>query len=144
MKRYDAAAFQSAMQGPDPRIAELNYLRSRLESAADVLPQSQPLTGTVFTERGPMEVEEALVTFEVGRVLYRFGTWVVTEDGIASLVHAYPLVHARLEEHQDWASLLAEQSWVNLWDLLRALLVVQHMGPHRKQTGGHGDGAHPS
>ncbi len=144
MKRYTAADFQSAMHGRDPRMEELAYLQARLEAATELLAQSQPLVGTVFTERGPMEVVEAIAAFDVGRVLHRFGTWVVTESGIACLVHHYPLATARLHEGEDWASLLAEQTWVNLWDLLRALRVAQEPVTHQQQRGPHGDSSYPS
>ncbi len=144
MKQYTAADFQAAMHGPDPRADELAYLHARLGPAAALIAQSQPLTGTIFTDQGPMEAVDAAAAFNVGRVLYRFGTWVVTDDGIACLAHHFPLSHARLEEHQDWASHLAEQPWVNLWDLLRAMAVERHMGPHQRQGGPQGDGAHPS
>jgi hypothetical protein len=144
MKPYTAADFQSAMQGPDPRREELIYLQERLGPAAGLLGQSQPLVGMVLTEQGPMEVSEALATFEVGTVVYRFGTWVVTEDGVACLVHHYPLTDARLRENQDWASHLAEQQWVNLWDALRALAVAQHAAGHGHYGGPYGDAGHPS
>ena len=90
-----------------------------------------------------MEVADAMAAFNVGTVVYRFGTWVVTEEGIACLVHHYPLTYARLAEQQDWARLLAAQSWVNLWDVLRALAVARQTG-HRTHHEPHGDGAHPS
>ena len=144
MKAYTAADFQSAMHGPDPRMEELAYLQARLGSPVEFLLQSQPLVGLVLTEQGPMEVADAMVAFDVGSAVYRFGTWVVTEDGIACLVHHYPLTRARLQEHQDWASHLAAQAWVNLWDLVRALAVAQHQGSRREETGPYGDGAHPS
>ncbi len=144
MRSYTAGDFQSAMHGPDPRMEELAYLQVRLEPASVLIAQSQPLAGTVFTERGSMEVEEAAAAFEVGRVLFRFGTWVVTEDGIACIVHHYPLATARLHEGEDWASLLAEQSWVNLWDLLRAIKVAHELAARRQQRGPQGDGSHPS
>ncbi len=144
MKPYTAADFQFAMQGPDPRKEELAYLQARLGPATALLPQSQPLMGTLFTDKGPMEVADAVATFEVGTPIYRFGTWVVTEEGIACLVHHYPLAHARLQEQEDWAGHLAEQAWVNLWDLLRALTVARQMESHQTQHGPYGDGAHPS
>ena len=144
MKRYTAADFQAAMHGPDPRMEELAYLQAWLGHSTSLLAQSQPLVGTVLTEQGPMEVADAIAAFDVGTVLYRFGTWVVTEDGVACLVHHYPLTHARLQEHQDWASLLAQHPWVNLWDALRALSVARHTGSRRQHDGPHSDGAHPS
>src|SRR4051812_30562913 len=101
MKHYTAADFQSAMRGPDPRMEELAFLRSCMGSPAVLLGQSEPLVGMVLTERGLMDVEDAIVTWNVGAVLYRFGTWVVTEDGIACLAHHYPLTQARLHEQQD-------------------------------------------
>jgi|GEM_PF-4204883 len=125
-------------------MEELAYLQARLEPANTLLVQAQPLTGTVFTDQGPMEVSEAIVAFEVGTVLYRFGTWVVTEDGIGCLVHHYPLTNARLHEHQDWASHLAEQGWVNLWDFLRALMVASHLQTRGPHDGSQGDAARPS
>lgn len=91
-----------------------------------------------------MQVTDALAAFNVGPVIYRFGTWAVTEDGIACLVHHYPLTQARLRESQDWASHLAEQEWVNLWDLLRALVVASQGGSRRQQEGPQGDGTQPS
>ncbi len=144
MKHYTAADFQSAMRGHDPRMEELAFLRSCLGSPSELLGQSQPLAGMVLTEQGLMDVEDAIITWNVGAVLYRFGTWVVTEDGIACLAHHYPLTQARLHEQQDWASHLAEHPWVNLWDLVRALAVAQHPGAHREENGASGDGAHPS
>ena len=144
MKPYTATDFQSAMQGPDPRMAELAYLQARLRNAAELLVQSQPLEGTVLTEQGPMDVVDAMVAFDVGTVVYRFGTWVVTEDGIACLVRHYPLTRERLQEHQNWASHLAEQTWVSLWDLVRALAVTGHIHSRRQEHGPYGDGAHPS
>ncbi|HSH78336.1 MAG TPA: hypothetical protein VLA19_07365 [Herpetosiphonaceae bacterium] len=144
MKSYSAADFQADMHGPDPRMEELAYLQARLETASALLVQSQPLTGTLFTEQGPMDVSDAVAAFAVGNVVYRFGTWVVTQDGVACLVHHYPLTHARLQEREDWARHLAEQPWVNLWDALRALRVVEHMAQHREHGGPYGDGAHPS
>ena len=144
MKSYTSSDFQAAMRGPEPRMEELAYLQARLEPSAGLLAQSQPLTGTIFTEQGPMEVADAITAFEIGTVVYRFGTWVVTEDGIACLAHRYPLTHALLQEQQDWASHLAEQSWVNLWDLLRALAVVQHTGSRQEQHGPYGESASPS
>lgn len=78
---------------------------------------------------------------DVGTVIYRFGTWVVTDDGIACLVHHYPLTIVRLHEEQDWARHLAEQTWVNLWDFLRALAVASHVRGSGQQDGGHGDAA---
>jgi hypothetical protein len=144
MKSYTATDFQSAMQGPDPRLEELTSLRRWIGSPAEILAQSQSLIGTVLTERGLMDIEDALVTFGVSLVVYRFGTWVVTEDGIACLAHHYPLTQARLHEQQDWVSHLAEHPWVNLWDLLRALTIAQHLRVHREDNGASGDGAHPS
>ena len=144
MKRYTAADFQSDMHGPDPRMEELVYLQARLGPASALLAQSEPLAGILFTEQGAMDVADAAAAFAVGTVVYRFGTWVVTRDGVACLVHHYPLTHARLQEHEDWARHLAEQPWVNLWDALRALVVVEQIGQHREQGGPYGDSAHPS
>ena len=144
MSHSDAAAFQAAMQGPDPRMAELAYLQAWLDDATALLVQSQPLDGTVFTEQGPLEVADAMAAFDVGPVRYRFGTWVVTDDGIACLARHYPLSHARLQEHEQWASYLAEQPWANLWDLVRAIVVSQHIHARRPDPGPSGDGAHPS
>ena len=144
MRAYNATDFQSAMRGPDPRMVELAYLQERLGAAATLLAQSQPLVGTVLTERGSMEVLDAMAAFGIDTVVYRFGTSVVTDDGVACLVHHYPLPHARLEEHQDWASHLAAHAWVNLWDLVRALAVARQVGTHREDHGPFGDGAHPS
>ncbi len=124
-------------------MEELAYLQALLGSAEALLLQSQPLTGTVYTDQGAMDVAAALVAFDVERVVYRFGTWVVTEDGVACLVHHYPLTRARLSEPQDWASHLAEQSWVNLWDLQRALVVEQHLRSRTNHRGPSGDGTHP-
>ncbi len=143
MKPYTAADFQAAMQGPDPRMAELAYLRARLGPPAELLAQSLPPEGTILTEQGPMDVADAMAAFGVDHVIYRFGTWVVTGDGIACLVHHYPLTQARLREHQDWASHLAEHAWVNLWDLVRALAVAHELGSRRDDPGPYGDGAHP-
>lgn len=100
-----------------------------------MLAEAQPVTGTIFTDRGPMDVSEVLVAFEVGAVVYRFGTCVVTEDGIACRAHHYPLTIARLHEQQDWASHLAEQAWVNVCDVLRALTVAAHIGQRVQQNG---------
>ncbi len=128
------AAFHAGMHPRAPRMAELAYLQAHLPPATTLLAQSQPLVGTVFTEQGPMDVAAAIAAFDVGPVRYRFGTWVVTDDGIACLVHHYPLTHARLQEAQDWASHLAEQPWANLWDVLRALAVARQAGtPHLRQ-----------
>lgn len=143
-KRYSAADFQSAMYGPEPRTAELLYLQAVVGPAEALLPQSQPLTGTIYTLNGPMDVAEALVAFGVKTALYRFGTWVVTDDGIACLTHHYPLTLARLDEQQDWASHLAEQAWVNLWDFLRALRVASHVGTRGQPSGSSGDPTHPA
>ena len=146
MKAFSAADFQAAMHGPDPRAEELAFLQARLGPATGLIAQSQPLVGTIFTDQGPMEAADAAAAFNVGTVLYRFGTWVVTEDGVACLTHHFPLSHTRLDERQNWASHLAEQPWVNLWDALRALAVEheRQMGPQQQQGGGQGDGAHPS
>lgn len=144
MRPYSATDFQADMQGPNPRMEELAYLQERLGAASALITQSQPLTGMVLTEQGPMDVADAMVAFGVETAVFRFGTWVVTEDGIACLAHHYPLSHARLQEHQDWAGHLAEQPWVNLWDLLRALEVARHMGSHGQHHGPSGDGSHPS
>lgn len=141
---YTAADFQSALHGPEPRMEELAYLQAKLGPAEAFLSHSQPLSGNVYTEQGPMEVVEALAVFGVDKVVHRFGTWVVTDDGIACLVHHYPLTRARLSEQQDWASHLAEQSWVNLWDLLRALVVEQHLRSRAKHHETPGDGTHPA
>jgi hypothetical protein len=144
MKAYTSSDFQADMRGPEPRREELAYLQARLEPSDGLLVQSLPLTGTIFTEQGPMEVDAAIAAFEVGTVVYRFGTWAVTEDGIACLVHRYPLTHALLQAQQDWASHLAEQSWVNLWDLLRALAVAQHTRSRQEQHGPYGNPTSPS
>ncbi|MDP9314885.1 MAG: hypothetical protein M3R24_29105 [Chloroflexota bacterium] len=144
MKLYTAADFQTEMQTPDPRAAELSYLKMCLGSVTAILAQRQPLTGLIFTEQGPMDVADAVTLFVAGPVLHRFGTWVVTQDGIACLVHQYPLTQARLHEQEDWANHLAEQSWVNLWDLLRAMMVARQAGFSQQQDGPQGDGAQPS
>ncbi len=144
MNVYTAADFQAALQPADPRMVELAYLQAHLAPATALLAQSHPMDGTLFTEQGPLTVVDAIATFEVGPVRYRFGTWVVTEDGIACLVHRYPLTHARLAEAQDWPRHLAELPWVNLWDLLRALAVVQGVVRHPPRPGSQGEGAHPS
>ena len=144
MSSYTAGDFQSAMHGPDPRMEELGYLQAHMEPATALVAQSQPLNGIVFTERGQMEVAEAIAAFNVDRVLYRFGTWVVTENGIACLAHQFPLTTSRLHEGQDWARYLAEQPWVNLWDLLRALTVAHDLAARSSQRGPQGDGSHPS
>ncbi len=144
MKHFTAADFRTAMRGPDPRRAELAFLQSVIGPADDLLAQSQPPSGTVLTERGVMDVAEAMVAFDVGTVIHRFGTWVVTGDGIACLVRHYPLTEKRLHEHEDWAALLAEQPWVNLWDFLRALAVAQHLRRRHPEHGPSGDGAYPA
>jgi hypothetical protein len=144
MRRYTATDFQAAMYGPDPRSVELAYLQSRLGPQSVLLAQSQPLTGDVFTEQGAMRVTDAVAAFDVGAVLYRFGTWVVTEHGIACLVHHYPISQAQIQQRDDIAPQLAEQSWVNLWDLLRALAVAGHPASAPPQGGGQGNETHPS
>ena len=125
-------------------MAELADLRARLSAPDTLLAQAQPLSGIVYTERGPLEVAEALVAFAVGPVVYRFGTWVVTTDGIACLVRHYPLTRAQLQGPEDWARHLAEQPWANLWDVLRALTVATHPGTRSHSGGGHGDESRPS
>ena len=143
MDRYTAADFQSDMQGPSPRTEELAYLQARLGPVEELLRQSQTLEGIVFTERGAMDVEAALEAFDVGPVRYRFGTWVVTDSGIACLVRHYPIAEEHLAGDHDWASLLAEQDWPNLWDLLRTLAVARHSA--RPQTSDrHGGASYPS
>lgn len=144
MKTYTAADFQTDMRGPDPRMIELAYLQAHLDPIDDVLAQSQPLTGIVFTEQGSMEVLQAIAAFGVETVVYRFGTWAVTDAGVACLVRHYPLSHVQLQEQQDWVSYLAEQGWVNLWDLLRALKVAQYITSRRQQGGPQGQETHPS
>ena len=144
MRPYGGADFQSAMHGLAPRMEELAFLQAALGDAGQLLPQSQPLVGLVFTERGPMEVAEAMAAFEVGKVVYRFGTWVVTDDGVACLTRHYPLTRARLEEREHWASHLAEQTWANLWDLVRALAVAEKSIARSHEPGPFGDEAHPS
>jgi hypothetical protein len=142
--RYNAADFQSAMHGPEPRMVELAYLQGLLGPPEVLMAQGQPLVGTVYTTQGPMEVAEALSVFGVGKVVYRFGTWVVTDDGIACLVHNYPLTSTRLREQQDWARHLAEQDWANLWDFLRAFTVAAQIGSLTPSPGPVGDGTRPS
>lgn len=144
MKSYTATDFQTDMRGPDPRMIELAYLQAHLEPIDDLLAQSQPLTGTVFTEQGPMEVVQAIAAFEVEAVVYRFGTWVVTGGGVACLIRHYPLSHVQLQEQQDWIGYLAEQGWVNLWDLLRALVAARHSASRREQGGPYGQETHPA
>lgn len=144
MRRYTATDFQTAMYGPDPRTVELVYLQSRLEPPAVLLAQSQSLIGTVFTEHGAMRVSEAITAFEVGSVLYRFGTWAVTEHGVACLVHPTSLTQAQIQQRDEIVRQLAEQSWVNLWDLLRALAVARHIESLPPQSGGQGNETHPS
>lgn len=56
MKPHTAADFQTDMRGADPRMIELAYLQAHLDPIDDVLVQSQPLAGIIFTEQGPMEV----------------------------------------------------------------------------------------
>src|SRR5690349_12013368 len=99
MSRYSAADFQADMAGPDPRMEELAYLEARVSSADDLLAQDEPLAGTIYTQQGPLEVTQAIAAFGVGTVLHRFGTWVVTDEGIACLAHHFPLSHAQLQEH---------------------------------------------
>lgn len=140
---YTAADFQSALHGPGSRMEELAYLQALLGPAEALLSQNQPMAGIVYTERGPMDVLDAMGVFGIDNVMYRFGTWVVTNDGVACLVHHYPLTRARLSEEQNWPSHLAEQSWVSLWDLLRALLVEQHVRSRTKHHETSGDGTHP-
>jgi hypothetical protein len=144
MKQFTAADFQAAMQGPDPRMVELTYLQERLGSPAELLAQSLPPLGTVLTDQGPMDVADAMIAFGIDHVVYRFGTWVVTADGIACLVHHFPITRARLREQEDWARYLAGHDWVNLWDLVRALAVAQHSAAHREESGPQGDSAYPS
>ena len=144
MRRYTATDFQAAMYGPDPRSVELAYLQSRLGPQSVLLAQSQPLSGDVFTEQGVMRVSDAITAFDVGVVLYRFGTWVVTEHGIACLVHHYPVTQAQIQQRDDIVRQLAEQSWVNLWDLLRALAVATHHASASTPDGGQGNETHPS
>lgn len=91
-----------------------------------------------------MEVLQAVAAFGVEAVLYRFGTWAVTGDGVACLVRHYPLSQVQLQEQQDWVSYLAEQGWVNLWDLLRTLKVAHHIAAPRQQGGPQGQETHPS
>lgn len=144
MRRYTATDFQAAMYGPDPRAVELAYLQSRLGPTAVLLAQSQPLIGTVFTEQGSMRVPDAIDAFNVDAVLYRFGTWVVTEHGVACLVHHYPLTQTQVQQPQEIIRQLAEQTWVNLWDLLRALAVARHTGSPQSENGPQGNETHPS
>jgi hypothetical protein len=92
----------------------------------------------------PHPITHTAAAVAVGPVRYRFGTWVVTDDGIACLVHRYPLSHARRAQAQDWPRHLPELPWVNVWDLLRAVAVVQAVGPHPPRPGPQGEAAHPS
>lgn len=132
------------MNPPSPRMVELAYLEQCIGNGLHLHAQSQPLSGLIYTEQGAMDVSEALVAFAVGKVIYRFGTWVVTDDGIACLVRHYPLTRTRLREHEDWASHLAEQSWANLWDFVRALVQVKLVGLHKEQELSEDGGSHPS
>lgn len=144
VKRFGSADYQSFMNRADPRMVELAYIEERIGDVSQVVEQSQPLAGTVFTEQGAMDVADAIVAYNVGTVIHRFGTWVVTEDGIACLVRHYPLSRARLGEHENWASHLAEQTWANLWDVVRALVVEAQRGARSPEPGSHTDGTHPS
>lgn len=144
MRRYTAMDFQAAMYGPDPRSIELAYLQSRLGPTTVLLAQHQSLAGTVFTEQGAMRVTDAITAYEVGSVLYRFGTWAVTEQGVACLVHRYSITQAQIQQHDDIVRQLAEQSWVNLWDLLRALAVARHAESASPRGGEQGNETHPS
>ena len=100
MNAYTAADFQAALQPADPRLVDLAYLQAHRAPAPALLAQSQPMDGTLFTEQGPRTVVDAIGAVAVGPVRYWLGTWVVTDDGIACLVHRSPLTHARLVEAQ--------------------------------------------
>ena len=125
-------------------MVELAFIQERIGAVSHVVEQSQPLVGTVFTEQGAMDVADAINAYNVGTVIHRFGTWVVTEDGIACLVRHYPLSRARLGEHENWASHLAEQTWANLWDVVRALVVEAQRGARSSEPGASNDGTQPS
>lgn len=144
MRRYTAMDFQAEMYGPNPRTIELAHLESRLGPTAALLAQSQSLVGTIFTEQGAMRIADAITAFGVGTVLYRFGTWAVTEQGIACLVHHYPIPQAQIQQQNEIARQMAEQSWVNLWDLLRALTVARHRESSSVDDEGQGNESHPS
>jgi hypothetical protein len=69
--------------------------------------------------RKPITFEEAVEKFEIGRIVKRFGTWVVTDYGMECLVHYYPIEKGRLPEWY-WRRHMAAKRWVNLVDFEQA------------------------
>ncbi len=61
----------------------------------------------------------AVLRYEVGRVVARYGLWVVTDYGIECLGLSYPIEAERLDE-QDWLERMAEKNWVDAVDFAAA------------------------
>ena len=54
-----------------------------------------------------------------GQILWRFGDWAVTDDGVECLSHPYFIEKGGLGE--DWEDHLAGKTWPNMPDVCKAL-----------------------
>lgn len=64
-----------------------------------------------------LKMAEQLVSKEI---IYRFGQFAITDDGIECLVTAYSINKTRLSE-QDWIKHMEEKSWVNMADFKKTI-----------------------
>ena len=68
------------------------------------------------TNFGDLTYEEALEVFQVGTVVRRFGTWVVTDWGLAALVTDYQIVAPGHIVAMDWREHMSRKTWCNVAD----------------------------
>jgi hypothetical protein len=65
-------------------------------------------------------LEEAIKTFNLSRIVQRFGTWAVTDYGVECLAYEYFIEKHRLKE-SDWIDHMKTKNWVNIYDFISAL-----------------------
>lgn len=83
---------------------------------------------TIVDPRGNLRisVEEAQARFDVGRIIRRFGTWAVCDDGVSCL-HTFYFVDKKRVHEGDWVRHMNEKVWVNISDFSAALHYAQRL-----------------
>lgn len=83
-------------------------------------------SGTVSYGEKEMTIIEIATLRELPPILFRFGDWVVSPEGVDCLTQEYTVTKERLSEN-DWIRHMSEKTWVNIDDFRQALFRTQDL-----------------
>jgi hypothetical protein len=81
--------------------------------------------GTIHTNNRDYTICELATRNELPPILFRFGDWAVTTDGLYCLTHDYVIVYQRF--HEDWNEHMSEKTWINMDDFSRAYSTAEFL-----------------